>query len=265
MSLRLAGKVAVITGAASGVGLKATKLFYQHGCRVVAADISPGIRPVIEEIVDRSPPRGGGSIVAQQIDISKPQQCQRMIFTATQRFGKLDILFNNAGIMHPEDDDAIQTEADIWDLTHDINVKGVFYGCKYGIPAMLESGGGSIINTASMVAFVGSATPQLAYTASKGAVVAMTQELAVLHAKDQIRVNALCPGPIETELLMKFLDTPEKLQRRLVHLPYGRFAQAQEIAEAALFLASDESKYVSGHKMMVDGALTCAYVTADQE
>jgi NAD(P)-dependent dehydrogenase (short-subunit alcohol dehydrogenase family) len=172
-------------------------------------------------------------------------------------------MFNNAGIMHSDDDDAISTEIDIWDLTMDINARGVFLGCKFGIPALRRAGGGSVINTASFVALLGAATPQVAYTASKGAVLAMTRELAVVHARENIRVNALCPGPLRTELLMKFLDTDEKRQRRLVHIPMGRFGEAAEMAKAALWLASDESSYVTGTEFVVDGGITAAYVTPE--
>ena len=162
-----------------------------------------------------------------------------------------------------DDGDAVSTEEAVWDRTMAVNAKGVYLGCKYGIPALLRAGGGSIINTASFVALVGAATPQLAYTASKGAVLALTRELAVVHARQNIRVNALCPGPLRTKLLMDFLDTEEKRQRRLVHVPMGRFGEAREMAEAALYLASDESSYVTGTEFLVDGGLTAAYVTPE--
>jgi NAD(P)-dependent dehydrogenase (short-subunit alcohol dehydrogenase family) len=165
--------------------------------------------------------------------------------------------------MHSDDADAIATSEEVWDITMNINLKGVYLGCKYGIPALRQAGGGSVINTASFVAFMGAATPQIAYTASKGGVLALTRELAIVHARENIRANALCPGPLQTELLMKFLDTPEKKQRRLVHIPMGRFGQAREIAQAALFLASDESSYVTGTEFLVDGGITAAYVTAE--
>jgi len=186
-----------------------------------------------------------------------------MITTLSVNYGKLDILFNNAGISDADDDDAVNTTEEVWDRTFDINVKGVFLGCKYGIPALRRAGGGSIINTASFVAKLGAATPQLAYTASKGAVLAMTRELAVIHAREGIRVNALCPGPLNTELLMKYLDTPEKKQRRLVHIPMGRFGEAEEMAKAVLWLASDDSSFVTGTEFMVDGGITAAYVTPE--
>ncbi|HEV7394471.1 MAG TPA: SDR family oxidoreductase, partial [Burkholderiales bacterium] len=194
-------------------------------------------------------------------DVSKETDCKAMVDVAERDFGKLDVLFNNAGIMHGQDDDEVKTTEAIWDLTMNINAKGVFFGCKYGIPALRRAGGGSIINTASFVALLGAATPQIAYTASKGAVLSLTRELAVIHAKEDIRVNALCPGPLRTPLLMSFLDTDEKKQRRLVHIPMGRFGEAKEIAYAAVYLASDESSYVTGTEFLVDGGLTAAYVT----
>jgi NAD(P)-dependent dehydrogenase (short-subunit alcohol dehydrogenase family) len=205
----------------------------------------------------------GGRAVFIHADVSKAADCRNMVAEAEKEFGGLDILFNNAGVMHSRDDNAVETEEDVWDLTMAINLKGVFLGCKYGIPALKRSGGGSVINTASFVATVGAATPQIAYTASKGGVLAMTRELAVVHARENIRVNALCPGPLHTELLMKFLDTKEKRQRRLVHVPMGRFGQAEEMAKAALYLASDDSSYVTGTNFMVDGGITAAYVTPE--
>ena len=184
-----------------------------------------------------------------------------MIAKAEGEYGKLNILFNNAGIMHSQDDDAVSTDEAVWDLTMNVNAKGVFFGCKYGIPALRRAGGGAIVNTASFVAVVGAATPQVAYTASKGAVLALTRELAIVHARENIRINALCPGPLKTELLMKFLNTDEKKQRRLVHVPMGRFGEAKEIARAALFLVSDDASYVTGTEFLVDGGITAAYVT----
>ena len=186
-----------------------------------------------------------------------------MVRIAEATYGRLDILFNNAGIMDSGDDDAINTDEDVWDRTMGINLKGVFLGCKYGIPALQRTGGGSVINTASFVAVLGAATPQLAYTASKGGVLAMSRELAVIHARENIRVNALCPGPLRTELLMKFLDTEDKKQQRLVHIPMGRFGEAKEMAQAALYLASEESSFVTGSTFLVDGGITSAYVTPE--
>jgi len=179
------------------------------------------------------------------------------------KFGKLNVLFNNAGISPEKDGSVLETEEDVWDLVMNVNLKGVFLGCKYGIPALQRAGGGSIINTASFVALIGAATSQIAYTASKGGVLAMTREIAVEFARRNIRANALCPGPVETPLLQALLSDSEKRQRRLVHIPTGRFAQATEIAQAALFLASDESSYINGTAFSVDGGITAAYVTPE--
>ena len=186
-----------------------------------------------------------------------------MVAFAEGEFGKLDVLFNNAGIMHSQDDDALTTDEAVWDLTMNINAKGVFLGCKYGIPALRRAGGGSIINTASFVAMLGAATPQIAYTASKGAVLALTRELAVVHARENIRVNALCPGPLRTELLMKFLDTDEKKQRRLVHIPMGRFGEAREIAQCGAVPRLGRVVVRDRHEFLVDGGITAAYVTPE--
>jgi NAD(P)-dependent dehydrogenase (short-subunit alcohol dehydrogenase family) len=256
--LQLADKVALITGAASGIGREAALLFAREGARVVAVDLSEKGQETVEAIQS-----AGGQAHFVQADVSKAQDAERMVSEAERVFGRLQILFNNAGISHAEDDDAIHTSEAVWDLTFAVNVKGVFLGCKYGIPALQRAGGGSIINTASFVAFMGAATPQLAYTASKGAVLSMTRELAVIHARQGIRVNALCPGPLQTELLMKYLDTPEKRQRRLVHIPMGRFGQAAEIAQAALYLASPASSFMTGAALLVDGGITAAYVTPE--
>jgi NAD(P)-dependent dehydrogenase (short-subunit alcohol dehydrogenase family) len=223
----------------------------------VAADIE---RTSAQHTADAVQAAGGGA-VAVQADVARPQDCERMIAAAESEFGKLNILFNNAGIMHSQDDDAVSTDEAVWDVTMNINAKGVFFGCKYGIPALRRAGGGAIVNTASFVAVLGAATPQVAYTASKGAVLALTRELAVVHARENIRVNALCPGPLKTEMLMKFLDTDEKKRRRLVHIPIGRFGEAKEIARAALFLVSDDASYVTGTAFLVDGGITAAYVT----
>lgn len=255
--MRLEGKVALITGAASGIGRESAVLFAAEKASVVAVDMDEnGGRQVVAEIE-----QAGGKAVFVKADISKAGDCQRMVEVAEQTFGKLNVLFNNAGIMLGADDDAISTEEDVWEKTMAVNVKGVFLGCKFGIPALRRAGGGSIINTASFVAVLGAATPQIAYTASKGAVLAMTRELAVIHARENIRVNALCPGPLRTELLMKFLNTEEKKQRRLVHVPMGRFGESREMAQAALFLASDESSYTTGATFLADGGITAAYVT----
>lgn len=257
--MRLNGKVALITGAGSGIGREAALLFAGEGAAVVAVDISEETAAQTAAAIQES----GGRASPFTADVSVDGDCRAMVAAAEAAFGRLDVLFNNAGISHGADADAVSTTEDVWDLTFDVNVKGVFLGCKHGIPALRRAGGGSIINTASFVALLGAATPQLAYTASKGAVLAMTRELAVIHARENIRVNALCPGPLNTELLMKYLDTPEKKQRRLVHIPMGRFGEAAEIAQAALYLASDESSYVTGTEFVVDGGITAAYVTPE--
>jgi NAD(P)-dependent dehydrogenase (short-subunit alcohol dehydrogenase family) len=257
--MRLEGKVALITGAGSGIGREASLLFAREGSVLVAVDLNLGAAEETAQMVRDA----GGTATAVAADVAQAAQCEAMVGAAETAFGRLDVLFNNAGIMLSADDDAVSTDVDVWDLTMDVNAKGVFLGCKYGIPAMRRAGGGSIINTASFVAHLGAATPQVAYTASKGAVLSMTRELAVIHARENIRVNALCPGPLRTELLMKFLDTEEKRQRRLVHIPMGRFGEAAEIAKAALFLASDDSSYITGAEFLVDGGITAAYVTPE--
>ena len=253
--MRLKDKVALITGGGSGIGQQTAILFAKEGAQVVIVDVNEKAAKDVSASIKNS--------IALRADVSKAADCERMVAEAEKHFGKLNVMFNNAGIMHGKDDDAVSTPEDIWDLTLDVNAKGVFLGCKYGIPALKRAGGGSVINTASFVARMGAATPQIAYTASKGAVLSMTRELAVIHARQSIRVNALCPGPLRTELLMNFLDTEAKKQRRLVHVPMGRFGEAREIAQAALFLASDESSYVTGTDFLVDGGLVAAYVTPE--
>ncbi len=257
--MRLENQVALITGGASGIGRETSMLFSREGARVVVVDVNDeGGSETVEQIR-----QDGGEAVYVHADVSSSHDCENMVAQAEREFGRLNVLFNNAGIMHSDDGDAQQTVEEIWDLTMRINLKGVFLGCKAGIPALRRAGGGSIINTASFVALLGAATPQIAYTASKGGVLAMTRELAVVHAREGIRVNALCPGPLRTELLMKFLDTEEKQQRRLVHIPMGRFGEAREMAQAALYLASSESSYVTGTEFVVDGGITAAYVTPE--
>ena len=257
--MRLHNRVALITGAANGIGKESSILFAKEGARVVVTDIdeTAGVK-VVNEIINC-----GGEAIFCHSDVSSANDCKQMIQTCEDHFGRLDVLFNNAGILFGDDGDAESTDEEIWDQTMDVNLKGVFFGCKYGIPAMRRAGGGSIINTASFVAVLGSATPQLAYTASKGGVLALTRELSVLHAREGIRVNALCPGPLKTKMLMSFLDTDQKRQRRLVHIPMGRFGEAHEMAKAALYLASDESSYMTGSTFLVDGGITSAYVTSE--
>ena len=259
MTGRLASKVALITGAGSGIGLASALAFAREGARVVAVDVDARAGEAAAEQLRSA----GAAAHFVRADVSQSADCARMVAEAERVFGALHVLFNNAGIMLPADDDAVNTDEATWDLTMNVNLKGVFLGCKHGIPALRRAGGGSVINTASFVALLGAATPQLAYTASKGGVLALSRELAVIHAREKIRVNALCPGPLETELLMKFLDTEAKRQRRLVHIPLGRFGEAREIAEAVVFLASDESSFVTGASFLVDGGITAAYVTPE--
>ena len=257
--MRLENKVALITGGGSGIGREASLLFAREGAAVVVVDlVDDAGRQTVDQITS-----AGGRASYVHADVSSASDSEAMIAHAERDFGRLDVLFNNAGIMHASDDDAISTSEETWDLTMRINARGVFLGCKYGIPALRRAGGGSIINTASFVAKLGAATPQVAYTASKGAVLSMTRELAVIHARENIRVNALCPGPLRTPLLMSFLNTDAKRNRRLVHIPMGRFGEASEIAKAALFLASDDASFVTGAELLVDGGITAAYVTPE--
>jgi len=257
--MRLEHQVALITGAGSGIGREAALLFSSEGAGIVAVDVNDAGGNETVKMIEAQ----GARAVYVHANVAKGSDCEKMIAATEKHFGTLNILFNNAGIMDTRDDDAVKTDEEVWELTMSVNLKGVFLGCKYGLPALRRAGGGSIINTASFVAFLGAATPQLAYTASKGGVLAMTRELAVIHARENIRVNALCPGPLRTELLMKVLNTEEKQQRRLVHIPMGRFGEAKEIAKAALFLASDDSSYMTGAALMVDGGITAAYVTPE--
>ena len=257
--MRLEDKVALITGAASGIGRETALLFAAEGARVVAVDIDEeGAGETVAQIAT-----AGGEAISVRADVSSLVDTEAMVTAAETRFGALHVLFNNAGIMHADDGDSEQTDEAVWDLTMAINLKGVWLGCRAGIPALRRAGGGSIINTASFVALLGAATPQIAYTTSKGGVLAMTRELAVIHARENIRVNAICPGPLRTELLMAVLDTDEKKQRRLIHIPMGRFGEAVEIANGALYLASDESSFTTGSEFVIDGGITAAYVTPE--
>jgi NAD(P)-dependent dehydrogenase (short-subunit alcohol dehydrogenase family) len=252
---RLEGKVAVITGAASGIGRESARRFAEEGASVCVADLAAGEGK-------RAAGEVGGYYI--HVDVTDPESVEEMYREAAERFGGIDVLFNNAGISPPDDDSILDTDLDVWQRVQDVNLKSVYLCCKYGIPHLLERGGGSIINTASFVATMGAATSQVSYTASKGGVLAMSRELGVQFARAGIRVNALSPGPVNTPLLQElFAKDPEKAARRLVHLPMGRFAEATEIANAALFLASDESSYITASNFLVDGGLSGAYVTPE--
>jgi NAD(P)-dependent dehydrogenase (short-subunit alcohol dehydrogenase family) len=253
---RLDGKVAVITGAAGGIGREAAILFSGEGASVCVADVDAGKG---EETAAEC-----REAFFQQVDVTDPGSVEAMYAATAERYGGVDVLYNNAGIMPADDASILETEPDAWQRVQDVNTKGVFLCCRYGIPHLLERGGGSVINVASFVAIAGAATSQISYTASKGAVLSMSRELAVEFARRGVRVNALCPGPVETPLLMRlFEETPGALERRLVHIPMGRLAQAKEIAYGALFLASNESSFVNGATFLVDGGITAAYVTAE--
>jgi NAD(P)-dependent dehydrogenase (short-subunit alcohol dehydrogenase family) len=256
---RLDGKVALITGAGNGMGRAASLLFAREGARVVVADaVEEAGRATVDDILSE-----GGDATFVSVDVADEDAVAAMVRAAVDHFGALHVLYNNAGIFPAEDGGVTETPAGTWDRVMDVNLKGVWLGCKHGIPAMIDSGGGSIVNTASFVALMGAATPQIAYTASKGGVVAMTREIAVEHARHGIRANALCPGPIDTPMLAELLSDQEWARRRLVHIPMGRPGRAEELAKAALFLASDDSSYMTGAALVVDGGITAAYVTPE--
>ena len=243
---RLEGKICVITGTASGIGAESARLFRSEGAQVVGVDLSP------DAVGD----------LTIQADVTDPTEVERVYARTREQYGRIDVLFNNAGISPDDDASILETSLEAWQRVQDVNLRSVFLCCKYGIPHLLEGGGGSVINTASFVATMGAATSQISYTASKGGVLALSRELGVEFARRGVRVNALCPGPVNTPLLQElFAKDPEKAQRRLVHVPMGRFAEVGEIAQAALFLASDDSSYVTASTFLVDGGLTSAYVT----
>ena len=248
MAERLEGKVCVITGAASGIGAETARLFAEQGGRVVGVDLNPGSE---------------GELPIQA-DVTDEDQVRDLYAKVRQELGRIDVLFNNAGISPADDTSTLETSLDAWQRVQDVNLRSVFLCCKHGIPHLLDTGGGSVINTASFVAVMGSAVSQASYTASKGGVLALSRELGVELARRGVRVNALCPGPVSTPLLTElFASDPEKAARRIVHLPMGRFAEAREIANGALFLASDESSYVTASTFLVDGGLSGAYVTPE--
>jgi NAD(P)-dependent dehydrogenase (short-subunit alcohol dehydrogenase family) len=253
MSDRLAGKVAVVTGAGGGIGLATARRFAAEGAKVVCADVDAEAGAKVAAEID-------GLFV--QVDVSSEEEVKALFQTAVDTYGGLDIAFNNAGISPPEDDSILTTGLDAWQRVQDVNLTSVYLCCKYAIEHMRARGGGSIINTASFVAVLGSATSQISYTASKGGVLAMSRELGVQFAREGIRVNALCPGPVNTPLLQElFSKDPERAARRLVHIPMGRFGEADEIAAAVTFLASDDASFMTATTFLVDGGISAAYVT----
>jgi NAD(P)-dependent dehydrogenase (short-subunit alcohol dehydrogenase family) len=253
---RLEGKVAVITGAGGGMGREAALLFCEEGAQVCVGDVDG-------TAADQTAAEARDAF-AIEVDVSDGESVRRMYDETVRRYGGIDVLYNNAGISPADDASILDTEDAAWQRVQDVNTKGVFLCCKHGIPHLLERGGGSVINVASFVAIVGAATSQISYTASKGAVLSLSRELAVQFARQGVRVNALCPGPVETPLLLRiFGDDPAAYERRRIHLPMGRLAKPREIVNAALFLASDESSYVNGATFLVDGGLTAAYVTPE--
>jgi NAD(P)-dependent dehydrogenase (short-subunit alcohol dehydrogenase family) len=250
---RLDNKVAIITGAASGIGRATALRFASEGAKVVVADLSEKEGTALAQEI-------GGTFV--KVNVADEESVKDMYANVVKTYGGVDILFNNAGISPSDDDSILTTELDAWQRVQDVNLTSVYLCCKYGIPLLLERGGGSIINTASFVAVLGSATSQISYTASKGGVLSMSRELGVQFAREGIRVNALCPGPVNTPLLQElFAKDPERAARRLVHVPAGRFAEPEEIASAVLFLASDDSSFVNASTFLVDGGIHGAYVT----
>jgi NAD(P)-dependent dehydrogenase (short-subunit alcohol dehydrogenase family) len=256
VSGRLAGKVCVITGAGGGMGREAALLFAAEGAKVCVADV--------DEDAAGKTAADAGEAFAVEVDVAEEASVRSMMDTTVERYGGIDVLYNNAGISPADDGSILETDLEAWERVQAVNTRGVYLCCKHGIPHLLGRGGGSVINVASFVALVGAATSQISYTASKGAVLSLSRELAVQFARQGVRVNALCPGPVETPLLLRiFGDDPAAYERRRIHLPMGRLAKPREIVNAALFLASDEASYVNGATFVVDGGLTAAYVTPE--
>ncbi|KUG52868.1 short-chain dehydrogenase [Serinicoccus chungangensis] len=254
MTQRLAGRVAVVTGGASGIGLASARRLAAEGARVVLADIC-------EQSVGEALAQDLGGLFVRT-DVTDAEQVERLFATAKETYGSIDIAFNNAGISPPEDDSILTTDLDAWRRVQEVNLTSVYLCCRAVLPHMLEQGRGSIINTASFVAVMGAATSQISYSASKGGVLSMTRELGVQFAREGIRVNALCPGPVDTPLLTElFASDPERAQRRLVHVPMGRFGRPEEMAAAVAFLASDDSSFMTAAEFLVDGGISSAYVT----
>ncbi|HSK97112.1 MAG TPA: glucose 1-dehydrogenase [Euzebyales bacterium] len=257
--MRLDGRVASITGAGSGMGRAAALLFAAEGARILVSDIDEDAGAATADAVRAK----GGEALFVAADVSDAAAVESLYAQGERAFGKVDVLYNNAGIFHPADVSVTDTDEAIWDRVIEVDLKGVFLCCKYGVPALLRAGGGTIVNVASFVSWMGAATPQIAYTAAKGGVLSMTREIAVEFARRGIRANALCPGPVETPLLRELLADPVQRARRLVHVPMGRLGRSDELARAALFLASDDSSYMTGGSLLVDGGITAAYVTPE--
>lgn len=258
--MRLEGKTAIVTGGAGGVGRATSLAFAREGARVLVADRDAASA---RSVAEQAAAVAGAAARAFQVDVSVEAEVEAMVAFAERELGPVSVVFNNAGIFDDEDVSVLDTSETVWDRVMNVNLKGVFLGCKHGIPAMLRAGGGSLINTSSLVALMGAAVSQCAYTASKGGVLALTREIAVEFARKGIRANALCPGPLNTELIAGLLQDEAARQRRLVHIPIGRLGESEEIANAAVFLASDESSFVTGTQFVVDGGITAAYVTPE--
>lgn len=257
--MRLEGKLAVVTGGGHGIGRETACLFAREGAHVAVTDIDLDSAAATVDLIRSE----SGTADAIQVDVAVASSVEAMLRQAEETLGGLNVMFNNAGIMLPDDLGAEDTSLDVWHRTIAVNLTGVFLCCKYGLPVMLRTGGGAIVNMSSMVAHIGSAVPQIAYVASKGGVVAMTREIAIQYARCNIRANALCPGPVRTGLISGLVESPTEYERRRVHLPVGRLAEPAEIAQVALFLASDESSYVTGMSYLADGGVTAAYVTPE--
>lgn len=254
---RLENKVALITGAGTGMGQVAAEMFAAEGAKVAVVDVADGADTVA------AVEAAGSEAIYVSCDVRDAESVRSAVQETVSVFGGLHVLYNNAGVSLADDSGPTDTSEATWDTTMDVNVKGLWLCCKHAIGAMLDSGGGSIVNVASFVAHLGAATPQLAYTTSKGAVLAMTREIAVVYARQGIRANALCPGPVLTPLLAKYLSDEQKRQRRLVHIPMGRFGEASEMVRGAIFLASDDSSFMTGQSLIIDGGITAAYTTPE--